>query len=90
MTFFSSGQTVIDLLKARKDEKLIRHILHRFCRDIELVSLKSSHSGEYLALTYQIDLNSDDDDVLLTDELVEHIVDIDISMTKLAKKKKNL
>ncbi len=94
MTFFSSGQTVrhlvIDLPKDRKDEKLIRHILHQFCRDIELVSLKSSHSGEHLTLTYQIDLNSDDDDVLLTDELVEHIVDIDISMTKLAKKKKNL
>ena len=30
------------------------------------------------------------EDQLLIDELVKHIADIDISMTKLAKKKKNL
>lgn len=94
MTFFSSGQTVryltLNLSKRQENDRMISHILQKSCQEFDLISVKSSKNGNDLKLTYQINLVSDDQDITLTNTLLEKLENVDISLTKNAKKKKNL
>lgn len=94
MTFFSSGQTVryLTLSFGRKfqDDEVLNGILNQFCQDYNLISIKTGKNGNELKLIYHINLKNDSDDILLTRKILEYGNNIDVSITKNAKKKKTL
>lgn len=71
-------------------EVKIENTLKKFCSTYDLISVTSSQQGNQLKLTYEIDLKSRIDDFQITNRLIAQINNIDVALTKKAKKKKNL
>ena len=70
-------------------EKISR-LLDRNCTEVDLISINTSQNGEQLALEYEVDLRPEVDDFAMTTLLTEEIHHCDVSLTKKAKKRKNL
>ena len=75
-----------------KEDRLdtIQVALDQFCTESDLISVDTSNSGESLQTVYEVDLNPQVDDFQLTSYLTSKISQCDVSLTKKAKKKKNL
>lgn len=68
----------------------IQVALDQFCTESDLISVDTSNAGESLQTVYEVDLNPQVDDFQLTSYLTSKIYQCDVSLTKKAKKKKNL
>lgn len=68
----------------------ISRLLERNCTEVDLISVNTSQSGEQLTLDYEVDLRPEVDDFAMTTFLTEEIFNCDVSLTKKAKKRKNL
>ena len=68
----------------------IQSALDQFCTESDLISVDTSNAGESLQTVYEVDLNPQVDDFQLTSYLTSKISQCDVSLTKKAKKKKNL
>ena len=75
--------------QARIADKISR-LLARNCTEVDLISVNTSQSGEQLTLDYEVDLRPEVDDFAMTTLLTEEIYNCDVSLTKKAKKRKNL
>ena len=75
--------------QARIADKISR-LLARNCTEVDLISVNTSQSGEQLTLDYEVDLRPEVDDFAMTTLLTEEIFNCDVSLTKKAKKRKNL
>ena len=75
--------------QARIADKISR-LLDRNCTEVDLISVNTSQSGEQLTLDYEVDLRPEVDDFAMTTLLTEEIFNCDVSLTKKAKKRKNL
>lgn len=75
--------------QARIVDKISR-LLERNCTEVDLISVNTSQSGEQLTLDYEVDLRPEVDDFAMTTLLTEEIFNCDVSLTKKAKKRKNL
>ena len=75
--------------QARIADKISR-LLERNCTEVDLISVNTSQSGEQLTLDYEVDLRPEVDDFAMTTLLTEEIFNCDVSLTKKAKKRKNL
>ena len=75
-----------------KEDRLdtIQVALDQFCTESDLISVDTSNAGESLQTVYEVDLNPQVDDFQLTSYLTSKISQCDVSLTKKAKKKKNL
>lgn len=75
-----------------KEDRLdtIQVVLDQFCTESDLISVDTSNSGESLQTVYEVDLHTQVDDFQLTSYLTSKIPQCDVSLTKKAKKKKNL
>ena len=75
-----------------KEDRLdtIQVALDQFCTQSDLISVDTSNAGESLQTVYEVDLNPQVDDFQLTSYLTSKISQCDVSLTKKAKKKKNL
>lgn len=62
----------------------------QFCTESDLISVDTSNAGESLQTVYEVDLHTQVDDFQLTSYLTSKIPQCDVSLTKKAKKKKNL
>ena len=65
-------------------------IANQFCTESDLISVDTSNAGESLQTVYEVDLHPQVDDFQLTSYLTSKISQCDVSLTKKAKKKKNL
>lgn len=68
----------------------IQVALDQFCTESDLISVDTSNAGESLQTVYEVDLHTQVDDFQLTNYLTSKIPQCDVSLTKKAKKKKNL
>ena len=68
----------------------IQSALDQFCTESDLISVDTSNAGESLQTVYEVDLHTQVDDFQLTSYLTSKISQCDVSLTKKAKKKKNL
>ena len=68
----------------------ISRLLDRNCTEVDLISVNTSQNGEQLALDYEVNLRPEVDDFAMTTLLTEEIYHCDVSLTKKAKKRKNL
>lgn len=68
----------------------IQSALDQFCTESDLISVDTSNAGESLQTVYKVDLHTQVDDFQLTSYLTSKIPQCDVSLTKKAKKKKNL
>lgn len=68
----------------------IQSALDQFCTESDLISVDTSNAGESLQTVYEVDLHTQVDDFQLTSYLTIKIPQCDVSLTKKAKKKKNL
>ena len=68
----------------------ISRLLDRNCTEVDLISVNTSQNGEQLTLDYEVDLRPEVDDFAMTTLLTEEIHHCDVSLTKKAKKRKNL
>lgn len=68
----------------------IQSALDQFCTESDLISVGTSNAGESLQTVYEVDLHTQVDDFQLTSYLTSKIPQCDVSLTKKAKKKKNL
>ena len=68
----------------------IQSALDQFCTESDLISVDTSNAGESLQTVYEVDLHTQVDDFQLTSYLTSKIPQCDVSLTKKAKKKKNL
>lgn len=75
--------------QARIADKISR-LLDRNCTEVDLISVNTSQNGEQLTLDYEVDLRPEVDDFAMTTLLTEEIYHCDVSLTKRAKKRKNL
>lgn len=75
-----------------KEDRLdtIQVALDQFCTESDLISVDTSNAGESLQTVYEVDLHPQVDDFQLTSYLTSKIPQCDVSLTKKAKKKKNL
>ncbi len=75
-----------------KEDRLdtIQVALDQFCTESDLISVDTSNAGESLQTVYEVDLHTQVDDFQLTSYLTSKIPQCDVSLTKKAKKKKNL
>lgn len=75
-----------------KEDRLdtIQVALDQFCTESDLISVDTSNAGESLQTVYEVDLHPQVDDFELTSYLTSKISQCDVSLTKKAKKKKNL
>ena len=75
-----------------KEDRLdtIQVALDQFCTESDLISVDTSSAGESVQTVYEVDLNPQVDDFQLTSYLTSKIPKCDVSLTKKAKKKKNL
>lgn len=75
-----------------KEDRLdtIKVALDQFCTESDLISVDTSNAGESLQTVYEVDLHPQVDDFQLTSYLTSKIPQCDVSLTKKAKKKKNL
>jgi len=75
-----------------KEDRLdtIQVALDQFCTESDLISVDTSNAGESLQTVYEVDLHPQVDDFQLTSYLTSKISQCDVSLTKKAKKKKNL
>ncbi len=75
--------------QARIADKISR-LLERNCTEVDLISVNTSQNGEQLGLDYEVNLRPEVDDFAMTTLLTEEIYNCDVSLTKKAKKRKNL
>ena len=68
----------------------ISHLLERNCTEVDLISVNTSQNGGQLTLDYEVDLRPEVDDFAMTTLLTEEIYHCDVTLTKKAKKRKNL
>ena len=68
----------------------ISRLLDRNCTEVDLISVNTSQNGEQITLDYEVDLRPEVDDFAMTTLLTEEIYHCDVSLTKKAKKRKNL
>ena len=71
------------------DQKITKTLLN-CTSECDLISLNTTGGGESIQLVYEVDLNPQVDDFQLTNHLISSIENCDLSLTKKAKKKKNL
>ena len=71
------------------DQKITKALLN-FTSECDLISLNTTGGGESMQLVYEVDLNPQVDDFQLANHLISSIENCDLSLTKKAKKKKNL
>ena len=71
------------------DQKITKALLN-FTSECDLISLNTTGGGETMQLVYEVDLNPQVDDFQLANHLISSIENCDLSLTKKAKKKKNL
>ena len=55
-----------------------------------MITINSSNSGENLSIVYEVELKADADDFQMTSYLTQNIEQCDVTLTKKAKKRKNL
>lgn len=79
-------QLVLNLPKTLEYESFLESILAENCKSVELLAVQSKK--DRLELTYHIDLNISDQSLL--SEILSYNDAIDVSLTKVAKKKKSL
>lgn len=68
----------------------IQNALKEFCSEIDMDTINSNNAGNTLTIVYEVDLKAQVDDFQITSYLTQNIHQCDISLTKKAKKKKNL
>lgn len=68
----------------------IQATLDLFCSESDLVSVDTTHASSNLKIVYEINLNPQVNDFQVTSHLTQNISQCDVSLTKNAKKKKNL
>ena len=68
----------------------ISHLLERNCTEVDLISVNTSQNGGQLTLDYEVDLRPEVDEFCNDDPLTEEIYHCDVTLTKKAKKRKNL
>lgn len=68
----------------------IQNVLKEFCSEIDMDTINSNNTGNTLTIVYEVDLKAQVDDFQITSYLTQNIHQCDISLTKKAKKKKNL
>ena len=68
----------------------IQATLDLFCSESDLVSVDTTHASSNLKIVYEINLNPQVNDFQVTSHLTQNISQYDVSLTKNAKKKKNL
>lgn len=68
----------------------IQSTLDLFCSESDLVSVDTTHASSNLKIVYEINLNPQVNDFQVTSHLTQNISQCDVSLTKNAKKKKNL
>ena len=83
-------QRTIELENEARIADKISRLLDRNCTEVDLISVNTSQNGEQLTLDYEVDLRSEVDDFAITTLLTEEIYHCDVSLTKKAKKRKNL
>ncbi|MGT2929759.1 DUF4956 domain-containing protein [Streptococcus dentasini] len=71
-------------------ESKLLAVFKKLCTTYDLISLASSQQDEKLHLVYEVDLKSDVHDFELNQTLLKSIGGLDVTISKKAKKKKNL
>ncbi|MFC3932275.1 DUF4956 domain-containing protein [Streptococcus dentapri] len=71
------------------EAKLVE-VFKNLCTTYDLISITSNNQGAELKLVYEADLKSDVDDFQISQALLKAINNLDVSITKKAKKRKNL
>ena len=64
--------------------------LSQFCTELDLISIDTSNDGEQLTTVYEVDFKAQTDDFQITNYLTKEQNTYQVSLTKNAKKRKNL
>ncbi|KXT85627.1 DUF4956 domain-containing protein [Streptococcus oralis] len=80
----------ITLPNKEEETATIQTHLEQFCSTVELISLDTGQTGQALRLVYEVDLKSSSDDFQVLNYLTREIPQSTLSITKNAKKRKNL
>lgn len=77
---------------ANQEEKLqtIQSGLSQFCTELDLISIDTSNDGEQVTTVYEVDFKAQTDDFQIINYLTKEQDTYQISLTKNAKKRKNL
>lgn len=77
---------------ANQEEKLqnIQSGLSQFCTELDLISIDTSNDGEQVTTVYEVDFKAQTDDFQIIHYLTKEQDTYQISLTKNAKKRKNL
>lgn len=73
-----------------KVQKAVQTALDQFCSEVDMITINSSNAGENLSIVYEVELKADADDFQVTSYLTQNIEQCDVTLTKKAKKRKNL
>ena len=77
---------------ANQEEKLqtIQSGLSQFCTELDLISIDTSNDGEQVTTVYEVDFKAQTDDFQVINYLTKEQDTYQVSLTKNAKKRKNL
>ena len=77
---------------ANQEEKLqtIQSGLSQFCTELDLISIDTSNDGEQVTTVYEVDFKAQTDDFQIINYLTKEQDTYQVSLTKNAKKRKNL
>lgn len=80
----------ITVANQEKIQGAIQSALGQFCSEVDMITINSTNAGDNLTIVYEVELKSDTDDFQVTSYLTQNIEQCDVTLTKKAKKRKNL
>lgn len=80
----------ITISNQEKQLQTIQSGLSQFCTELDLISIDTSHDGEQVTAVYEVDFKAQTDDFQIIHYLTKEQDTYQVSLTKNAKKRKNL
>lgn len=80
----------ITIVNQEKQLQTIQSGLSQFCTELDLISIDTSHDGQQVTTVYEVDFKAQTDDFQIIHYLTKEQDTYQVSLTKNAKKRKNL
>lgn len=80
----------ITIVNQEKQLQTIQSGLSQFCTELDLISIDTSNDGEQVTTVYEVDFKAQTDDFQIINYLTKEQDTYQVSLTKNAKKRKNL
>lgn len=80
----------ITITNQEKQLQTIQSGLSQFCTELDLISIDTSNDGEQVTTVYEVDFKAQTDDFQIIHYLTKELDTYQVSLTKNAKKRKNL